>query len=109
MHQDFFKHEGKYHLILEQTFFCALDPGIRPHYARKMHELLGEDGVLAGLLFKIEFDKSGPPFGGSEEEYKALFNPYFTILQWEDCKESIPQREGTELLFALKAKVLQSE
>ena len=106
LNQDFFLHEGMYQLILEQTFLCALDPGMRPWYARKMHELLSEEGILAGLLFKIEFEKNGPPFGGSEAEYRKLFDPYFTIIQWEECKDSIPQRKGTELLFALKPKVL---
>lgn len=27
-HQDFFDHTGSYDLILEQTFFCALDPSL---------------------------------------------------------------------------------
>jgi thiopurine S-methyltransferase len=29
IHQDFFEHEGQYDLIVEQTFFCALDPKLR--------------------------------------------------------------------------------
>ena len=37
---DFFAHTGKYDLIVEQTFFCALDPSMRSDYAKKMQELL---------------------------------------------------------------------
>jgi hypothetical protein len=37
---DFFEHEGQYDLILEQTFFCALDPVLREKYATHMHKLL---------------------------------------------------------------------
>lgn len=34
-HEDFFAHQGSYDLILEQTFFCALHPSLRPAYAKK--------------------------------------------------------------------------
>src|SRR5690606_9799738 len=33
---DFFEIGQKFDLILEQTFFCALDPSLRPAYAEKM-------------------------------------------------------------------------
>ena len=39
---DFFEHASQYDLILEQTFFCALDPALRKKYVSKMHELLAE-------------------------------------------------------------------
>ncbi len=29
LHQNFFDHKGQYDLIIEQTFFCALDPSLR--------------------------------------------------------------------------------
>jgi methyl halide transferase len=37
---DFFDHHGQYDLIVEQTFFCALDPSLRNAYAAKMQQLL---------------------------------------------------------------------
>ena len=37
---DFFRHEGRYNLILEQTFLSALDPSLRSQYVDKMHSLL---------------------------------------------------------------------
>src|SRR5438270_14029085 len=37
--EDFFLHKGKYDLIVEQTFFCALDPSLRKAYADKMATL----------------------------------------------------------------------
>jgi methyl halide transferase len=43
---DFFEHEGKYDLILEQTFLSALPPSLRPAYADKMHSLLNPGGKL---------------------------------------------------------------
>ena len=64
---DFFDWKDKqYDLILEQTFFCALDPVLRGAYAEHMGRLLKPNGTLAGVLFNREFEQAGPPFGGSE-------------------------------------------
>jgi hypothetical protein len=73
---DFFEHKGSYDLILEQTFFCALPPQMRQKYVWKMHQLLADEGILAGLLFNKTFE-SGPPFGGSKEEYEKLIDKLF--------------------------------
>ena len=48
---DFFKHDGQYDYIIEQTFFCALPPTMRQQYVFKMHQLLKENCLLMGLLF----------------------------------------------------------
>lgn len=95
--EDFFKHEGKYDYIIEHTFFCALDPSLRTQYVQKMCSLLSNQGVLVGLLFNRTFENN-PPFGGSMEEYHALFSPYF---QWscEPCYNSIPPRQGNEVFI----------
>jgi methyl halide transferase len=52
---DFFEHEGQYDLILEQTFFCALEPQQRTSYAKKMYDLLKPGGKLVGVLFSRNF------------------------------------------------------
>ncbi len=101
-HQDFFDHSGKYDLILEQTFFCALAPVLRATYAEKMHSLLKPGGRLVGVLFNREFGSEGPPFGGTAEEYLAYFQPYFEIDTFEFCYNSIPQRAGSELFINLR-------
>lgn len=97
---DFFELTGSYDLILEQTFFCAIDPSLRKAYAEKMHALLKPGGKLVGLLFNRSFDNS-PPFGGNEQAYRDLFSPYFTIKKMETAHNSIPQRSGSELFFIL--------
>lgn len=99
INEDFFKTEGKYDLILEQTFFCALPVESRENYARKASELLNENGKLAGLFFDFELTKNGPPFGGSKEEYLTYFSPYFKIDIFERCYNSIAPRQGNELFF----------
>jgi hypothetical protein len=98
---DFFELNEQFDLIIEQTFFCALDPALRAKYADKMHELLSDEGKLAGLFFDKDFD-GGPPFGGSKEEYENLFSGKFEIVKMETCYNSIPKREGAELIFIMK-------
>ncbi|MGX7688641.1 methyltransferase domain-containing protein [Flectobacillus roseus] len=95
--EDFFAHQDQYDLILEQTFFCALPPSMRKQYVQKMAELLVSQGKLVGLLFASEFDKAGPPFGGTTEEYLQLFTPYFESDILELCYNSIRPRQGNEL------------
>lgn len=100
--RNFFEHSGAYDLILEQTFFCALAPSLREEYARKMYSLLTDQGKIAGVLFGTHFDKAGPPFGGSADEYRGLFSHFFDIAVMEPCYNSHPKRAGNELFIILK-------
>lgn len=84
-------------LLLEQTFFCAIDPELRPKYVEKASQLLGSKGKIAGLLFASEFTFEGPPYGGSADEYRGLFSEYFQILQLSLSPHSIGPRAGNEL------------
>lgn len=93
---NFFDIEGGYDLILEQTFFCALPPALRSQYVDQMAKLLAPAGKLRGVLFNIDFDREGPPFGGSEEEYRDCFGPYFESLEIDPCYNSIGPRQGSE-------------
>ncbi len=101
-HIDFFKFHDTFDLILEQTFFCALPRAQRKLYSKKMNSLLKNNGKLVGLLFNSEFEKEGPPFGGSKEEYLTYFSPEFNIEILENCRNSIPPRQGNELFFTFK-------
>ncbi|MFA5574110.1 MAG: methyltransferase [Brumimicrobium sp.] len=100
---DFFQHAGKYDLIIEQTFFCAIHPSLRPNYVKQMHNLLNQNGKLVGLLFEME-NPDGPPFGGDRKEYQALFENLFDIKTMELCYNSHPARQGRELWIYLKKK-----
>lgn len=102
--ENFFEHEGSYDLIVEQTFFCALNPSLRKDYVVKTHSLLKENGKLAGLLFNRDFGNPFPPFGGSKDEYINLFEPYFNFKYFDNCYNSIPPRAGTELFINLIKK-----
>ncbi len=104
LHMDFFNLNDTFNLILEQTFFCALNPAKRQAYNSKMYQLLKPDGVLAGLLFNIPLNEDHPPFGGSEKEYLSLFSGNFQIDTMETAYNSVPQRAGNELFVKLQKK-----
>lgn len=101
---DFFEHKGEYDLILEQTFFCAIDPSLRKRYADKVYSLLKENGKLAGVLFNHEFEKPVPPFGGTESEYHGYFDGKFDYKVFETSYNSIKPRAGRELFMILVKK-----
>lgn len=99
---DFFKHNGAYDLIIEQTFFCALNPELRNTYASKMFDLLKPSGKLVGLLFKFPLTEKGPPYGGSKQEYLTYFDNKFIIHKLEEAYNSITPRQGNELFINLE-------
>lgn len=98
--QDFFKADlYGFDLVLEQTFFCALNPELREAYVQKMYEVLKKGGRLAGLFFDFPLTEKGPPFGGSRDSYVELFQPPFKIIKLERAYNSIAARQGNELFF----------
>jgi SAM-dependent methyltransferase len=101
---DFFEMKGQYDLIVEQTFFCAIEPSLRESYSNQMHQLLQPGGKLTGVLFNHYFTKQGPPFGGDMNEYRELFAALFEIRKLEDCYNSIAPRAGSECFFILQKK-----
>jgi len=103
LNSDFFELNGTFDLILEQTFFCALDPSLRNLYVEKMHQLLKPNGKLVGLFFDFDGTESGPPFGGSIQEYKTLFENQFKINTLERSINSIKERQGKELFFIFES------
>ena len=99
--ENFFEHQGSYKLILEQTFFCAINPKLRDKYVHKMHQLLIPKGKLVGLLFSQKFENTHTPFGGTKEEYKKRFSTLFEIQKMELAYNSIEARKGRELFIQL--------
>ena len=97
--QDFFEHNGQYDLILEQTFFCALDPSLRMNYIDKMKSLLKVGGKLVGLLFDFRLTEEGPPFGGDADAYSLAFQKQFRLKTLAPCYNSIKPRAGKELFI----------
>jgi len=101
LHGNFFEVEGSFDVIIEQTFFCAIFPKLRPDYAVKMNQLLTPNGKLVGVLFNVPLFANRPPFGGSRKEYVDYFSPYFNLEIFEKCYNSHSSRQGKELFIKL--------
>lgn len=104
---DFFDINMTFDLIIEQTFFCALNPELRNQYASKVYTLLHPGGKLAGVLFNFHLTAVGPPYGGSVAEYFSIFTQLFDILCLEECYNSISPRKGSELFIILKKQMIK--
>ena len=105
---DFFKLDLDVDLIIEQTFFCAIPRNLRLSYVKKAAQLLQNTsynaGKVVGLLFAEEFEKEGPPFGGTTDEYQKAFSPYFKIEKLDISYNSIEPRFGRELFVVFTKK-----
>lgn len=97
IHADFFDLDDSFNLIIEQTFFCAINPNLRKKYASKMWDLLSEKGKLVGLLFDAKLNEDHPPFGGNETEYITYFESHFTMDVFTKCYNSYHNRQEMEL------------
>ncbi len=101
---DFFDITDTFDLVLEQTFFCALNPNLRPKYVSQMAKLLQPNGKLVGLLFSKIMEREGPPFGGIKEDYIKLFSGKFEIKVMSPCTNSIGPRMDSELFIHMQPK-----
>lgn len=101
---DFFNLSASFDLIIEQTFFCAINPTLRSKYAEQVAHLLSKNGKLVGLLFNEELNHDKPPFGGNKNEYLTCFLPYFKIEIMELSYNSITPRKGRELFIKMFKK-----
>ena len=67
VHQKSLMRIRKIDLILEQTFFCALQPSLRGSYVKNCNELLNEEKKITGVLFHKKFAPTEPPFIATDD------------------------------------------
>ncbi len=105
LHGDFFNHEGKYDLIIEQAFFCTVPPEGRGRFINHLHGLLNDGGKYAGLFFNESVGyRDRPPFTLDIEGYRALFSEVFEITRLSLCAQSIDSRKEKEIFFEFVKK-----
>ena len=104
MNQNFFDINKKFDLIIEQTFFCALDPIVRQNYINKINDLIRNNGKLVGLFFDDIFKSQEPPFGSKKKNYTDLLNKFLNIKTFELCYNSELPRDGNEFFCIAKKK-----
>ena len=88
---------------VEHTCFCAIDPALRPHYARVIHDILKPGGKL-WAIFWAHNREGGPPYRTSAGEVRRLFSPLFEIEQLEPVRRWHSRRNGDELWGVLTRK-----
>jgi len=101
---NFFELSGRFDIIIEQTFFCAIDKNLRSSYAEQAYKLLNLKGKIVGLMFDAPLNEDQPPFGGSVSEYQTYFNPLFHIQIMDAAKNSIKSRAGREVFVKMVKK-----
>ncbi len=74
--------ENKFDIVFEHTLFCAIDPSLRNELVRVYKRCLNEHGNLLGIFFTMDA-LQGPPFGGTEWEYRERLKKHFQILYWQ--------------------------
>ena len=95
---------GKFDIILEYTFFCAINPEKRLKYIETAYNLLVNNGLFLGILLPIKkaLNEGGPPFGVDVFEAIKMFEKYFELIKCSYSELSIPPRAGNEKFIHMK-------
>ena len=105
LQQDFFEldcnYNEKFELMLEHTFFCAINPNMRQEYVETAKRILKPGGYLVGLFYETNED-GGPPFNTHKEDIEKYFSSSFKIESLSKTPHSAKQRRGKEWLGILK-------
>ena len=97
---------GEFDYVVEHTCFCAIPPAKRETYVRMVHSILRPDGELIGMFFSGDRPNQ-PPFGATPAEIEDYFAPYFEIVFIAPVTNSVPRREGEELLGRFRRKEIR--
>lgn len=104
-HHNFFelsaKHDLKYDLMLEQTFFCAIDPEKRIDYVETAWRVLKSHGKLIALFYETG-EEGGPPFNTTKGQVEEMFSKRFDVEYLEKTQFSAERRRDKEWLGILR-------
>jgi SAM-dependent methyltransferase len=94
---DFFALSGRFDLVYERAFLCALPRALWSRWAARMAELVKPGGELAGFFF-FDQNEKGPPFGIAPHALEALLGGAFTLEvdRAVDPSQSLPVFAGKE-------------
>mgnify|MGYP001097154556 CR=1 FL=1 len=102
---DFFAYaentSDRYDAIWEYTFYCAIDPTLRPAYFAAIGTLLKAGGYWIALIFPLESQPydMGPPFAIEGDEVQSLSKSHgLRYLGVFPDAPSHPARQGRERL-----------
>lgn len=92
-------------LVVEHTFFCAIDPSTRPKYVERLSRWIKPGGFLLGNFFIVTDEVArtlpglsltqageGPPFAATVSEVESLLSPYFVKRVLREAHRPAPER-----------------
>ena len=107
LRQDFFELDSYYNdefdLMVENTFFCAINPSMRKKYVLTAGRILKSGALLVGLFYETD-KKGGPPFNTRKSDIEEHFSARFAIEVLSKTPHSAEQRQGKEWLAIFKKK-----
>lgn len=99
------KMEGKFDLVFDHTFYCAVPPTQRTPLVKAWKRALTDQGQLLGI-FRICTKHGGPPYSVSEWELRQRLKKDFHFLYWTRARAVPPGHEGKDLIIF--ASILKS-
>ncbi|KAH7442715.1 hypothetical protein KP509_03G100900 [Ceratopteris richardii] len=98
---DFFEYKPRdpFDLILDYTFFCALEPSLRSLWGVKVNELLASEGELITIMFPMDTFEGGPPYAVSLHAYEKALHPHgLRCTYFQENALAVEKRKGREYL-----------
>ena len=99
-----FASDTPFDLVLDHTFFCAVEPSERPAWGRMVTRTLAPAGRLFALIFPVGRapEEGGPPFGMHAGDLLAALGEGFTLECDEPTREPIAERRWGERWAVLR-------
>ena len=104
---DFFNLKDDYNnsfdIILEYTFFCAINPSLRSNYFKICNKLLKDKGRLVGIFFPIRKSNidSSPPYVVNYKDELINAKTLFKTLIVKKNLLSVAPRKDNEIFFEM--------
>lgn len=90
--------EGRFDLIWDHTFFCAIDPSDRARWGKRAGELVVPGGHFTALVFptKKPRESGGPPFGMEPTDLTDVLGPLFRTTESVEVQRPVARRTWRE-------------
>ena len=107
--EDFFnlsKYYGTMDIILEYTFFCAINPKLRMKYINETLKLLKDNGLFVGIFLPLDkpLSEGGPPYGINLDETIECFSEYYNVIECKKSELTIEPRFDNEVFTIMRKK-----
>lgn len=94
----------RFALVYEHTFFCAIDPLLRPEWGKLVRRVLARGGRVCAIAFPTNKPRAqgGPPHRMDASALRAALGPGFRIAANTPARARTPGREWMERWVELR-------